>query len=120
MSARPLCRNCGRPIAKKTTEVAFGLDKPGHAYQSARPERPTSRAEAQRLVNGLIVSVRKGYGDRRDEIAAANVWDGETYVDEAFDTETCAAAFGRAMARLFPAWSMPDYQAALAAQRAKA
>lgn len=118
--SRPLCRYCGRPIAKKTTEVAFGVDKPGHIYQTSRPDRVTTRAEASRLVNGTILSVRQGYGSRAGEIVTASVWDGESYVDAHFDTGACAAAFGRAMARQFPTWSMPEYHAALAAQGARA
>ena len=62
---QPLCRCCGKPIAKATTTVRFNIDPEpmadGNVVQRGRAESPKTKAEAQALINhGTVVSVRKG------------------------------------------------------------
>lgn len=112
MSA-PLCRACGKPIAKQVREVEFGRAAPGHDFQSSKPEIPATVAEARRYVNGIIVSSRRGHqGNLR-----VGVWDGETYVDPHFHSNGCAERFGRSMAREFPNHAFPAYHDAMAARK---
>jgi hypothetical protein len=102
----PLCRYCGAPIRKRTHTVYFGrahdrLDD----YLTERTERPTSKEEAQRLLNHQIVSVRWTHGDRAawsakvdyDYICQVTTWDGERYVDPYF----CNGEHARRFAYLF-------------------
>jgi hypothetical protein len=102
---QPYCRWCGKPIAKRTTNIYFGRSN-NLATDSIcnRPEKPTSKAEVQRLINQQVVSVRwrdkpRGYADdgppERDYIWWAGVWDGESYEDEYFDRNQCAQDMGR-------------------------
>jgi ATP-dependent phosphoenolpyruvate carboxykinase len=90
MKTPPLCRYCGKPIPKKTDIVWFNGIK----------HRPASRADVQRLVNGQVVSV--SWHHDRSFIYRAGIWDGESYADKFFDTQTCAARFGRWAARNTP------------------
>lgn len=60
-----------------------------------RIEKPMTRAEAQRLVNQEIVSIRRS---RHGFIDHITTWDGETYRDRYFCTNRCAMALGYAAA----------------------
>lgn len=107
----PLCRWCGKPIAKRTVSHWFGQgSQEGSGYWINHAERPKTVDEAQRFVNGQIVSVRRrGYGGAAGEISSVGVWDGESYRDDDFHADTCARAFGYAMAEKFPTWGGPGW-----------
>lgn len=121
-SIQPLCRACGKPIAKHTRSIYFGASpgSSGSMIESgqSRFDKPRSRAEAQRLVNEQITShtwrrVSRN-GERlpeEDYIDRINVWDGETYEDEFFCKQNCAADLGRAMAR--QDWYLRPYKDAV-------
>ena len=112
----PLCRNCGAPIAKKTTTVWFGEGPiacrrdPSTSFAA----KPRTLEEAAKYSNHQIVSHRFSDVDR--SVRVMHVWDGDSYQDDAFHSQSCAAAFGRAMAKQFPNWSMPPYHVAKVAQ----
>lgn len=99
---QPFCRCCGKPIKK--TVITHYFAQPPHlaggssSWARYRAEPATTKAEAQRLVNGRIVSTRKSYGGQ----VTVGVWDGESYVDGDFCTDPCATAFGRMAAKLYP------------------
>ena len=106
----PLCRYCGKPIAKKTKTVWFGRDSgtPSLAgYISNRPEFPASRDEAQRLIGNLtVVSVRWSRGDDyyakkagHDFIWQVTTWDGLSYASPYFCSGEHARSFGILMAK---------------------
>ncbi|HLY77853.1 MAG TPA: hypothetical protein VKQ70_00650 [Caulobacteraceae bacterium] len=131
-AARPLCRTCGKLIPKRTTSLRFGCAPVEAERRLGRVERPATREEAQRYVNGEITQVR--YSTRASEdaghgmtrvvfvpryIGEVTYWDGESYQDDAFDSLGCAAQFGRSMARQFPDYAMPAYREAKARRAAK-
>lgn len=114
----PLCRYCGKPIAKKTRTVIFndGLHRAwaDSGHWTYREERPRSKDEAQRLLNQQIVSVRWSRGEDYaakqagfDFISQATTWDGESYVDSYFCNGAHAKDFAYAAAR--GGYAMPDY-----------
>ena len=97
ISAGPRCRACGKLLRKSTSELWFGQSDAQIARDPGRcrPEKPASRAEAQRLVNQQIVSIgrsRHGYIDH------VTTWDGESYQDKFFCTNRCAMRLGYAAA----------------------
>lgn len=104
-ATQPFCRCCGKPIPKTTDSVYFG--------QGKLPDKPTTKEEAQRLVNAKIISVRRWTFQGEDFIHSVGTWDGESYRDDTFCTVRCAEAFGRMAARHFP-----DLET-LAAQKAR-
>ena len=104
---QPLCRYCGKPIAKRTESVNFN-ERPSRP--DLRGIKPLSRAEAQRLVNGKIVSVRWTVPKRLERgefeptgeprfISQVGLWDGESYVDEFFCNGDHAKSFGYSAAQ---------------------
>ena len=107
----PLCRYCAKPIAKETITVYFvERELNEHDLTNNRmsrfmqyrsvPSYPTTKAEAQRHVNGTVVSVRKGWRDGEvGKITRCSTGDGESYVDQFFCNGGHAAAFGYAAAR---------------------
>jgi hypothetical protein len=96
---QPFCRCCGKPIRKRVITHYFGLTTPrATSYSVEHAEPAKTKAEAQRHLNGEVVSVRYGYQGQ----VIAGVWDGESYEDELFCTQTCAAAFGRMAAKARP------------------
>ena len=113
-TTQPLCRYCGKAIAKYTT--THFIDR--------KDQQLTSKADCQKLTNEKVVSVR--YGPRyqpdshlldyqhQDIVWAYSTWDGESYADEFFCNGTHAKDFGYAAAR----WengrlAMPAYHQAL-------
>ncbi|AFU88098.1 hypothetical protein CcrColossus_gp228 [Caulobacter phage CcrColossus] len=108
---QPLCRYCGCGIGKHTTTVWFDSTngRLNSGWFSYRPEKPTSKAEAQALLNQQIVSVRWAtksayqYGDdeagERLFINQVTIWDGVSYRDEFFCKDEHAKLFGYAAAR---------------------
>jgi hypothetical protein len=114
-TARPLCIVCGKPIAKRVTSYWFREARPaftlhGRDYPAKAPgdregesmitlyvdKLPTTKEEAARHVNGQPISFGKGVGGT---IANVNTWDGETYADPYFHSQTCAARQGYASAQ---------------------
>lgn len=80
------------------------------AYSTDHPERPKTKAEAQRLINGAIVSVSRSVD--RTELWKATSWDGESWLDEFFCNNDHARQFAYAAAR--SGLGMPAYHAAVA------
>jgi hypothetical protein len=121
---QPYCRCCGGPIKKRTEFHWFGRDM-AQEHNQDRPShhgaRPATKADAQRLVNGQIISVSR-YPARDGEpsyIGSANVWDGETYEDHLFCKQVCAVRFGRMCAEAYPTISTKTADAARAAREAQ-
>ncbi|GGB09131.1 hypothetical protein GCM10011491_41360 [Brucella endophytica] len=106
--SQPLCRYCGKKIAKKTETIYFGPEAAAHVtdFASSRPEYPTSKEEVQRLVNGQVVGVSWSRGEDYyakkagcDFIFKASTWDGESYQDPFFCNGEHAKRFAYALAR---------------------
>lgn len=123
MNMNPLCRCCGKPIRKRTAVVFIKAeqseyDKPTkfwrYAYTNGGP-LPTTKAEAQRLVNEQVVSVRRSH--EGSTISAVHVWDGVTYESRFFCTGNCAKDFGYLAAEVLPTFRTKAYDAAAAKQR---
>lgn len=57
--------------------------------------KPKTRAEAQRYVNGEIISASRG----SNGLAHVNYWDGESFADRYFCTNHCAMKQGYASAQ---------------------
>ena len=115
----PLCKVCGKPVPKRWTHHAFGRpEKEQHEFWRTYTEKPATQEEAQRLVgNRPIVSTSGWMG----AIDSAKTWDGESYEwGGHFHSQGCAARFGQSMADLFPDHAMPEYRAAVAAQKERA
>lgn len=105
---RPLCRYCGGLIAKKTAGIYFGVSAREAEKGRGRVERPANKAEAQRYVNGEVISVRYGEMARVDAdglsgqrsiavprfVEQATYWDGQSYVDRYFCRDRHALLFG--------------------------
>jgi predicted RNA-binding Zn-ribbon protein involved in translation (DUF1610 family) len=99
----PRCRYCGELIRKYTHTVWFNRPRSG------RPEIPRTKEEAQKLINGVITSVRWERYDpdalckvvgkpEYDYIDWIGVWDGESYVHEFFCNGEHAKQFANLMA----------------------
>lgn len=111
------CIVCGRRIAKRTERFYFREPRSyrapversyggWYAAQEEKPDgfregdtiylanRPKTKDEAQRYVNGKIISLSRN----GDEISHVNHWDGESYVSKYFCTNTCAIDQGYASA----------------------
>lgn len=87
----PRCHYCGKPL-QRATESHYKQHINGFKgeYRSKR------EVEAARLTNEKITSVRKG----NDGIVwMYNTWDGESYYDDMFCTQTCGYLMGRAAVR---------------------
>lgn len=117
MNAPLICIVCGRRIARRTETLYFRAPQ---EYQPAKPrswggeypaqeakpdglregnslyltDRPRTRVEAQRYVNGEIVSSKR----RGEFLYSVNYWDGESYADKYFCTNHCAMRQGYASA----------------------
>lgn len=90
----PRCRCCGKPIAKKTVTHVFGSKARGGGEIWIEHEEPANtRAEAQRHLNGTIISSRPSYNGG----LMVRVWDGVSYAPwyGHFCTVRCAADFGQ-------------------------
>jgi hypothetical protein len=111
---QPLCRACGKPIAKYTTTayVVPELDERYHRNNSysryiyANPPL-VSKADCQRVSNQQVMSIKYTIdtdahfepipGSRHVHLFTE--WDGESYTDEFFCSGACAQDFGRMAAR---------------------
>lgn len=113
LTHQPLCRYCGKPIAKRTERfwITTRTDTV-HRGDIVVEALPRTVAEAQRLTNNRIVSVQRTLNKR--EIDSFTTWDGETYIDWAFCNGDHARLFGYAAARAGNA--MKAYNEAVEAQ----
>lgn len=111
------CIVCDKPIAKRTHQFSFRAPRPaapampgipameaipdgtfnrGHSYSEIfLAERPTRVEELTRWTNHTVVRFER---DSRGAINRFSTWDGESYRDPHFHSETCAAKQGRASA----------------------
>lgn len=137
-STQPLCRYCGRGIAKHTDSWRIEHTSFDTSRRDSRLRKgavfcdkpPLTQAQAQRLVNAQIVSVR--YSDLWDKlgddgmvhssdtetirhIGHLTTWDGESYEDPYFCNGTCRTRFAYVMAE--GGARTPAYAAALKAQQ---
>ena len=102
---QPLCRYCGKPIKKHTSTVYFVKERSALMRDSVHTRHivgsPTTKAEAQRMVNEQIVSVRRGTMYQLDPaiVGQVSLWDGVSYEDEFFCNGTHAQRFAYVMAR---------------------
>jgi hypothetical protein len=112
----PLCRYCGKPVAKETVTVYFG--NLTHKAANWRAEKPTTVEEAKALHPGKLVSLKwnQDKGDRY--IWKAHFWDGQTYMNQFFCNTDHARKFGRVMATYGHATKA--YCEAMTLQKAKA
>jgi hypothetical protein len=99
IAVRPLCRYCGKPLAKLTVS---------HWITANDPDPPIDKAECQqRAGDRQVISVRygglwRGHEDIR-KVRVYTTWDGESYESVYgagfFDTQTCATHFANLHAR---------------------
>jgi len=111
---QPLCRYCGKAIAKHTTGAWFGRLTANHLTGDYR-EKPTTMEEASKLIGRQVVSVRK---DDDGTLFSATVWDGQTYRDEFFCADKHARMMGEKAAKM--GYRMPAYDQAMLASKEKA
>ena len=124
----PLCRFCGKAIAKRTHTVYFGRSRfRPDDYSTSRTERPRTKEEAQRLLNQQIVSIRwTRAGDRdawadpaeADYISQVSTWDGESYESRYFCNGDHARQFGVVVAKTRNLGTI-EYMTALSRQKEK-
>lgn len=96
---QPLCRNCGKPIAKHTESV----------YPTGTRNEDSglySKADCQKGRNDIVVSIEfsyetNDYFERTGHrwVSRFTVWDGETYIDQFFHNGECARKMGYLYAR---------------------
>lgn len=102
--APPLCRFCGKPIAKHTKTIYFGSSRESRGLSDELTARPKSLIEAQAYTNLKIVSNtwRLDYTKapaKRDFVDKVSVWDGLSYRDPYFCSNGCSINFGVSAAR---------------------
>jgi hypothetical protein len=120
-SAPPLCRYCGKPLAKRTSSHYVKNDKYGEPFIDS----PKTKADCQKLTNETVISVayhkrlRDGSGARH--VWHYSTWDGESYESVYgagfFCTQVCAVHFANLHAKEGQSTSV--YVAALMKQREK-
>lgn len=89
---QPLCRHCTRPILQVYEE--FACLPEGPPGERVIIGHPRTIEEARKLTNYEIIRF-ESYAKH----ARMTVWDGESYNEEFFCGNSCAAAFGRLMAK---------------------
>lgn len=113
MKLAPLCRYCGKPIAKRSRVVYLTLKITEYnrnhgdsiVYKEV-PEFPKSKAECQKITNRQVISVSWAsvHNSETDTTTRPYInkfydWDGESYIDEFFCNGDHAKRFGYLMAR---------------------
>lgn len=93
-----VCRQCGKQLR---------LDTDHHRLGSKLLENhPRTVEDCQKLTNRRIVAVH-GYGTQRKDLARYiswfETWDGESYIDVSFCSDSCAARYGRRAVGAYPA-----------------
>lgn len=128
---QPLCRCCGKPIAKSTritwlrAPSSIGPRDSGWSRTLEVETFPKNREECQKLTNRAVTAVSYWSKDEDRRITSFHDWDGESWKDEFFCTNTCAQAFARLCAMhqtgerpLVRLWTKA-YTAAIEARNAK-
>ena len=106
----PLCRFCGKPIAKRTERRWFTTDPAsmifGRETKILVEKLPATKEEAQCYFNAAeVVSIQRAHRWNEDEvqvdagIASVTIWDRSSYVDQFFCTGEHAQRFGYVCAR---------------------
>jgi len=97
----PLCRYCGKPIAKQTTTHYVYEEQPSHAGGDYVVGVFCSKAEVQRISNEQVLSVRYHgpHSSSPDTIWMFTTWDGESYASQYFCNGEHARLFGYAAAK---------------------
>jgi len=123
---QPYCRYCGKKIAKWTITIYFVETLSDYQQRENAKEghwtryvvgKPTSKAEAQKLVNEQIISVKHTsdpWAHKPEDVyvAQAGAWDGERYKDEFFCSDRHAVRFAYAVLNAQPTMGMPAYHEA--------
>lgn len=102
------CRQCGSPLRPHTVRHDF-------AFRPVEGQ-PRTLTECQPLSNHQVIAVR-GYSINQPHdwwpyISSFESWDGESYVDEHFCNDRCAAEYGRRAVNAFPPLDSNDERAA--------
>ena len=105
----PLCRLCGKPIAKYVESIWFYGGERNNPYKGMKLR---TRAEVERLVNGRVVSVHYHDDDGQRLVYKAGVWDGESYEGDLFCTQAHAVAYARFAVDNAPSLHTAAYAAA--------
>jgi hypothetical protein len=129
-TTQPLCRFCGKPIAKHTRRVWIETNPEigkGPATEWSRHvhvekgSEPKNRADCQQLTNHQVVSLSytERYDDRleksvRSHVRSFSEWDGESYSDPYFCNGDHARRFAYAVVNGHPTMAMTAYREALA------
>ncbi|WP_052637981.1 hypothetical protein [Pseudorhizobium banfieldiae] len=116
---QPLCRYCGKPLRKSVVTVALNSRQPKWRGGISRPDRPSSKEEAQRLFNEVIVSLRYGEDERGRYVSEVGLWDGVTYRDRFFCKGEHAQQFAYSALNYAPTLGTASYHEALKAQQEK-
>jgi hypothetical protein len=115
LKRQPLCRYCGKAIAKWTDQHRVG----GVLVPKAAFDNPTTIEDCRKMTNETVVSVKYHYETDinyektgRRTVYTYNTWDGESYVDEYFCNGDHAKSMGYAAAR--KGWSTVQWREAFA------
>ena len=104
---RPLCRCCGKPMPKATTNVHFvdyGVGLGGAVRVDVLPR--TRQDVAALYPDREVVSIRR---DQHGGVYSAWLWDGESWTDDLFCKVACAERFARIVASHHPEIQTQDY-----------
>lgn len=113
----PKCIVCGKPIPKVTSTVYLRETTSQHFHGEAgnvtsysktvfvdKDKWPKTREECAAFSNGIVVSVSRSRYDEEKRIDSFGVWDGESYENEFFHSQSCAVLQGYAAARAGHRW----------------
>jgi len=100
------CAQCDKPLRIDTDHHRMGFD--------IQPNHPRTVEDCQKLTNRQVVAVH-GYGVQHKAhlglIERFETWDGESYQDQDFCSNTCAALYGRRAVQaglILPAGEQPE------------
>lgn len=95
-NVQPLCRACGKGIKKYTQHFWVRPQKPLAMDRWIVVGVFTSKSEVEAIVKEQVVSVKYHTPpDGERCVWSFTTWDGDSYEDQWFCTDSCAAAFGR-------------------------
>lgn len=123
-ATQPLCRYCGRKIAKSTTTIFCERT----STWQPKDDTPRTKADCERISNQPVVSVKYhhpviGYDDSGEPIHGPrfvnyfSTWDGESYQDGYFCNGEHARNFAYAIAVNTSDLAMPAYWKAVERQQ---